>query len=119
MDTRSCAVLFFESAGCLLAAASCAQAEICQCSSEHGTVQAITSATIPQNPAAVRLFEQLGFSHTHTVDMWPSYASLASYEQAVGFVPGALQQPALHTSLVDHVPGKVQCWSAFFALVIL
>jgi hypothetical protein len=71
-------------------------------------VQAITSATIPQNPAAVRLFEQLGFSHTHTVDMWPSSASLASYEQAVGFVPGAPEQPEFHTSLIDHVQGKGQ-----------
>uniref|UniRef100_A0A383W008 N-acetyltransferase domain-containing protein n=1 Tax=Tetradesmus obliquus TaxID=3088 RepID=A0A383W008_TETOB len=78
---------------------------ICSCSSEHGEVAAVTSATIPQNPAAVRLFEQLGFCHTHTVDMWPSYASLASYEQAVGFVPGAPQQPVFHTSLIDHVQG--------------
>ncbi|KAF6253297.1 acyl-CoA N-acyltransferase [Scenedesmus sp. NREL 46B-D3] len=80
-------------------------AEICSCSREHGGVAAITSATVPQNPAAVRLFEQLGFSHTHTVDMWPSYASLAAYEQAVGFVPGAPEQPMFHTSLIDHVQG--------------
>eukprot|EP00882_Tetradesmus_deserticola_P031924 GHRQ01036108.1.p1 GENE.GHRQ01036108.1~~GHRQ01036108.1.p1 ORF type:complete len:329 (+),score=138.91 GHRQ01036108.1:376-1362(+) len=86
-------------------------AEICRRSREHGEVQAITSATIPQNPAAVRLFQQLGFSHTHTVDVWPSYAALASYEQAVGFVPGASQQPTHNTSLKDHVQGAKELLS--------
>lgn len=61
------------------------QEAICQQCGEFGAVQTVSSATTPQNTAAIRIFNSMGFQHTHTVDQWPSWDALAHYEHAVGW----------------------------------
>eukprot|EP00878_Enallax_costatus_P021573 GHUV01022850.1.p1 GENE.GHUV01022850.1~~GHUV01022850.1.p1 ORF type:complete len:254 (+),score=56.54 GHUV01022850.1:108-869(+) len=56
---------------------------VCGSSEEFGPIQSISSTTIPENPATVHLFNTLGFKHTHTVDVWPSYEALSRYEREV------------------------------------
>lgn len=83
----------------------CLQEAVCQCSEEFGPVQQVITATIPQNPTAIHLFNTLGFQHTHTVDMWPSYDALSQYEQTVGWkytgVPPTTQELQEQLNMVD------------------
>lgn len=65
----------------------------------------ITSATVPANAAAIRLFAGLGFTCTHTVDVWPSFAALTAYERAVGFQPGVTPMRWNAPHMLDHIPG--------------
>lgn len=87
------------------------QAAICHHSCSLAGVQHIQSTTIPPNAAPIRIFQDLGFMHSRTVDRWPQDHLQHGYEAAVGFVPNTqqpyqpVQYPQDHPHMLDHIPG--------------
>lgn len=82
------------------------QEHICRACSGYGAVQHITTATTPETPAAVRILTGVGLTHTHTVDVWPTYTALSAFEQQVGFVAGCQELPKYHTTLLEFIAGE-------------
>eukprot|EP00775_Hariotina_reticulata_P008175 gene8175-8366_t len=79
---------------------------ICERGMEDSSISTITSATTPDNAGANRIFNALGFHHSHTVDLWPAYSALGEYEAAVGFVPGESPAPPPgQITMLDFIPG--------------
>jgi hypothetical protein len=68
-----------------------------------GGVRWLVGATIPQNPASLRIFEKLGFTYSATVEVWPGYADLHAFEASIGWPQ---QQAAPDQRMVDSVPGE-------------
>lgn len=98
------------------------QEDINQRYNEHGPVQTIFSATIPEQAVAIHIFNTLGYTHTHTIEIWPSYAALGQYEDAAGVTlsihPPGMEFVQALPSMIDFLGGQESSIGAACCVVI-